>query len=235
MTRLYYSITIGFGFALYFLLAMAWCMRNPQNYSDEFKYSLVRRLVFRLNKIARIKVDVSGLENLPDEGGYIMYANHQGRYDPSGVITVHAKPLSIVIDAERAKLPLMRQVAGVLQAKTFVRGDLRQNALQGKLMVDEVKEGRRYLIFPEGIYDDNKNTLKEFRSGAFNFAKRAHCPIVPVALIDSYKVFGVNSLRKVYVRVEILPPLHFEEVRGLTTRAIGERVKKMIESRMPDE
>ncbi|MEA5051384.1 MAG: lysophospholipid acyltransferase family protein [Oscillospiraceae bacterium] len=233
MLRFYYTITAGFGFALYYLLMMEHCLQHPQRYDEKYRYSLARRLIFRMNAIARVSVEAKGLENLPCEGGYILYANHQGRYDASGVITVHERPLSIVVDAARACKPLMRQTLGVLEGKAFVRGNLRQNAAQGEKIVEEVRRGRRYLIFPEGAYGDNKNTLQEFRSGCFQFAKRAGCPIVPVALTDTYKVFGVDSLRPVRVSVEILPPMPFEQYGAMRTREIAAEVKRRIAARMP--
>ena len=33
-------------------------------------------------------------------------------------------------------------------------------------IADEVKGGRRYIIFPEGGYDHNKNELQDFLAGS---------------------------------------------------------------------
>ena len=92
----------------------------------------------------------------------------------------------------------------------------------------EVREGRRYIIFPEGGYDHNKNELQEFMPGAFKCAVWAKAPIVPVAIIDSYKPFSVNSLRKVRTYVHFLQPIGFEEYKGMRTGEIAELVKSRI-------
>lgn len=58
-----------------------------------------------------------GLENLPEEGGYMMYSNHQGKYDALGIISSHEKPCTFVIDAERAKLPIVKEVADLVKER----------------------------------------------------------------------------------------------------------------------
>ena len=42
---------------------------------------------------SNILIDAFGIENLPKEGGYMMYPNHQGKYDVYGIFCVHKKPL----------------------------------------------------------------------------------------------------------------------------------------------
>ena len=97
-------------------------------------------------------------------------------------------------------------------------------------IADEVKNGRRYIIFPEGGYDHNKNELQDFMAGSFKCATKARAPIVPVAIIDSYKPFGVNSLRKVKTQVHFLEPILFEEYGKMTTAEIAGMVKDRIAS-----
>ena len=64
--------------------------------------------------------------------------------------------------------------------------------------------------------------------GSFKCATRVKAPIVPVAIIDSYKPFGINSLRKVKTQVHFLPPIRFEEYGSMTTAEIAEMVKSRI-------
>lgn len=52
-------------------------------------------MIEHVKKRGRIETVASGMENLPTEGGYIMFANHQGKYDALGVISVHEKAMHI--------------------------------------------------------------------------------------------------------------------------------------------
>ena len=94
---------------------------------------------------------------------------------------------------------------------------------------EEVKNGRNYLIFPEGTRSKNGNRMGEFKSGSFKAATKAKCPIVPIAIIDSYLPFDRNSIDKVDVQIHILPPIPYEEYQGMKTTQIAQMVRSRIE------
>ena len=93
----------------------------------------------------------------------------------------------------------------------------------------EVKSGRNYLIFAEGTRTKNPNHVNEFKGGSFKCAMKAQCPIVPVALIDSYKPFDVNSIEKIKVQVHFLEPICYEEYKDMKSVEIAKEVKIRIE------
>ena len=74
------------------------------------------------------------------------------------------------------------------------------------------------------------NRLIDFKGGSFKSAVKARCPIVPCALIDSFKPFDEKTIRPVTVKLFYLPPLYYEEYKGLKTVEIAETVKKRIET-----
>lgn len=90
------------------------------------------------------------------------------------------------------------------------------------------KNGRRYFIFPEGQYNDNTNNVLSFKPGAFKCSVKAKAPIVPVALVDSYKVFKRNTLRTVKTQVHFLKPLYYEDYKEYSTTEIAEIVRERI-------
>lgn len=71
----------------------------------------------------------------------------------------------------------------------------KDNPRQGITIINqvakEVAAGKKYILFPEGGYRfNNKNKVCDFKAGSFKIALKSHAPIVPIALIDSYKVFN---------------------------------------------
>ena len=96
-------------------------------------------------------------------------------------------------------------------------------------VAEEVKEGRNYLIFAEGTRSRKGNQLLDFKGGSFKSAVKAQCPIVPVALIDSYKSFDTNSIKKLTVQVHFLEPIPYEKYQGMKTTEIAAMVKQRIE------
>ena len=107
--------------------------------------------------------------------------------------------------------------------------DIRQGLKVIQQVADEVKKGRNYLIFAEGTRSKMQNKLQEFKGGSFKSAVKAQCPIVPVALIDSYKSFDTNSIEKLTVQVHFLKPIPYEEYQGMKTTQIAAMVKERIE------
>jgi uncharacterized BrkB/YihY/UPF0761 family membrane protein len=82
---------------------------------------------------------------------------------------------------------LLKQVIQLLQAEIIDREDIRQSMQVIMNMTRRVKNGENFLIFAEGTRSRNGNRLLEFKGGSFKSAMNAKCPIVPVALIDSFK------------------------------------------------
>ena len=74
--------------------------------------------------------------------------------------------------------------------------------------------------------------LQEFRPGAFNCAKTAKAPIVPVAIYDSHIPFDFNSYRKVTTQVCFMEPIYYEDYSHMSTKEISEMVKQRIEDKM---
>ena len=96
-------------------------------------------------------------------------------------------------------------------------------------MAEEVKKGRNFLIFAEGTRSKMGNRLLPFKGGTFKSAMKAKCPIVPCALIDSFKPFDENSIAPVTVKLIYLKPIYYEEYSAMKTPEIAEMVKHRIE------
>ena len=62
----------------------------------------------------------------------------------------------------------------------------------------------------------------------------AGCPIIPVALIDSYKPFGVSSINKETVQVHFLEPLNPDQYVGLKTKEIADIVHDRIQNKIDE-
>ena len=73
------------------------------------------------------------------------------------------------------------------------------------------------------------NKLLEFKGGSFKAATKAKCPIIPIALIDSFKPFDTNSIVPVTVQVHFLEPIYYEEYQNMKTTEIAKEVKRRIE------
>lgn len=229
MLRFYYVILISLPFIIYYLFMAEHYVKNRDRYNEEQCYDLAKRLIKRFKKNARIRTISYGEEHLPEKGGYIMYSNHQGKYDALGIISAHEKPCSVVMDEERSRIILADQFVELLEGVRLSRTDFKQQVRSSKAIQNGVEQGKKYIYFPEGKYERNGNKLQDFRPGAFNCAKKAKVPIVPVAIYDSHLPFDFNSLRKVTTQVYFLDPIYYDEYEDKSTQEISEMVKLRIE------
>ncbi len=229
MLRFVYTVIINFFRILYYAPKMAYYAKHPEKYSAEDKYVLAQKLIAMVQRTGRITTEHYGAENLPEEGGYIMFANHQGRYDALGVISGHKRPCSFLITRSRANQFLAKQFFAMMDGVSIDRDSIKDQMRALKELANHVKDGRVYLVFPEGVYEKGQgNRLLEFKHGCFLSAKNAKCPIVPVVLIDSYKVFGINSLKKVTSKVVYLEPIEYEAYKDMHVRELSDLVKQRI-------
>lgn len=218
----------SFFFMLYEINKCNYMMKHSEKYSELDKYREVQKIVDKLRKNSRTKTVVYGAENLPDKGPYIMYANHQGHYDGLGIVCNHEKPLTIIIDSKREHQIVVREMLPMVEGRAIDLKDPRQQMKTLMGVSSDLKKGKIYLIFPEGKYGDNKNTLQEFKAGVFKCAFDAKVPVVPVALVDSYKAMDGNSLKKVTTQIHYLKPVQYEEYKDLKKTELAELVKARI-------
>ena len=197
--------------------------------SEAKKYKLIRLIGLRGCKCGNVNVHGYGLENLPKESGYIMYPNHQGLFDVMGLVYLDPSPFGVVIKKETYDIFLLRKLVQTLGGLFMDRNDIKQGLQVINEMANQVKSGRNFLIFPEGTRSRNGNHVGEFKSGSFKAATKARCPIVPIAIIDSYLPFDTNSIRHVDVQLHFLPPIPYEEYKGMKTTEIADMVKSRIE------
>ena len=65
-------------------------------------------------------------------------------------------------------------------------------------------------------------------------AEIAKCPIVPVCLYDTWKVYGISSLKKIYPRYEILKPISYEEYSALSRYEAAQLIKSRIQEKIDE-
>lgn len=209
-------------------------IKHADKYSEEERYKFALVIVKHMAYRSRTRTKCYGSENLPEEGGYILYSNHQGKYDALGIMLHHKKPLSMLWEEKSANRIVARQVAGLVDGKTINFTDFKGTIKTLGKLADEVVQGRRYLVFPEGGYKDNKNELQEFKSGCFMCALKSKAPIVPVAIYDSWRAMDTNTFEKVITQVHYLEPIYYEEYSSMKKKEISDLVKSRISAKLQE-
>lgn len=214
----------------YLYFKLCYYASHADKYTESERYEVLKLIDRRAMKGGRITIDAHGQENLPQKDGFIFFPNHQGLFDVLAILQACPRPFSVVMKKEIQNTPFLKQVFQCMKAYALDRDDVRQSMKVIQQVAAEVKNGRNYLIFAEGTRSRNKNELLEMKGGSFKSATKSQCPIVPVALINSYQAFDTNSIKKLTVQVHFLKPLYYEEYKDMKSTEIAAEVKRRIET-----
>ena len=123
---------------------------NVDRYTEGERYALLKKIDHKANVGGNITVKSYGVENIPNENGFMFYPNHQGLYDVLAILEACPTPFSVVAKKEVGNVPFLRQVFACMKAYIMDREDIRQSMQIILNVTKEVKNGRNYLIFAEG-------------------------------------------------------------------------------------
>lgn len=228
MWRIVLMVVRLFYIAPYYVYRI-WKYGKNKNADSMEVYNYIRKVTKAANKAGRVKIETYGLENLPKEDGFIFYPNHQGLFDVLVFLESCPRPFAFVIKKEASNIILLKQVGAALGSLAIDREDIKQSMKVILEMSERVKKGKNFLIFAEGTRSKLGNRLLDFKGGSFKAATKAKCPIVPCALIDSFKPFDESSIKPVTVKLFYLPPMYYEEYKDMKTGEIAAEVKARIE------
>lgn len=127
--------------------------------------------------ILGVKVSVAGLEKAYPPALFV--GNHWSYFDP--VATLHFIMADPVAKSEVRNWPLIGEGAEATGVLFVKREDPDSRKEVRQQLVDNIKNGRSVLIYPEGTTSSNRHTLP-FKKGGFEMAGRHHIPVVPIAI-----------------------------------------------------
>jgi len=208
--------------------------KHTDEYPEEEKYRHIQYILRRAIIGGNVDLQVTGLENIPQENGFMLYSNHQGMFDVLAIAATCDNPIGAVLKKELYNVPLLHQIAVCPKSFAMDREHVRQSLTVIQGVTEEVKKGRNYLIFPEGTRSKLGNEMLEFHGGSFRCATKSKCPIVPIALIDSYKVLDQKGSKPVTMQLHYLKPICFEEYEGMKPAEVATLVKERIAAKIAE-
>ena len=196
---------------------------------EQARWDHIRHILTLGVDSGNIHLDITGLDNLPEEDGFLIYANHQGLFDCVALVYACPRPLGAVCKKELKGIPFVQQVIDCTRSFLMDRDDARQSLGVIQEVTKEVAGGRNYVIFPEGTRSREGNKIQEFHAGSFRAAVKAKKPVVPVAVVDTHKVFDTKGSAPVHAQLHFLPAIQPEEFEGMKAQELCDMVKARIE------
>ena len=165
---------------------------------------------------------VTGEENIPDEGGFILCSNHVHMRDPLFLaVRLPKRHFTFLAKAELFKNPILGFLIGEkgLGAIPISRGHSDLGAIREALKT--IANGHGLGIFPQGTRSRD-NTPTPMLTGTALIAIRANVPVLPVYIDAPYRRFH-------HVDIRVGKPIDLSDLGRRCDSATMEEVTHRIE------
>ena len=157
----------------------------------EMFYWIIRFLILVAARVV-YRMKVSGAENIPKEGSFILCSNHIHSYDPAMLAISMNRQMRFMAKKElfkwRLKGAFFRSVGAFPVDREAADMTSYRNAMGA------LKSGMGLLIFSQGTRMHTLN-IKNVKGGVALFAVKSKAPIIPAGISGSYLPFSVLDIR----------------------------------------
>jgi 1-acyl-sn-glycerol-3-phosphate acyltransferase len=160
-------------------------------------------------RAAGIKIEMSGLENIPAGRSCIFMCNHVSNLDPPVVLPLLPGRSSVLLKQELMSIPILGKAMRLAKFVPVERGS-RRDAAQASVeaAADALRSGLHILVYPEGTRSRD-GRLSTFKKGPFFLAQGTQAPIIPIALSGTQTMMhkGSNAIVPGLARIQVLPAI----------------------------
>ncbi len=179
--------------------------------------------------IARVKLKVSGFENLNMKKPCIYVSNHVSHLDVVAIARAIPIGLFYIGKKELKKVPILGQYMYLI-GHIFIDRKNREKAMQSMRKAAElINKGKNVITFPEGTRShDGKTAL--FKRGTFIMAKEGNIDIQPLAVINAEAILPRNSfmIRPGTIEVRIGKRIDASELENMNAESAANYVRSRV-------
>ena len=222
---LWFIGSLFFSFSFLILVFCMFLLPPPKT------YKVVRFLFKILIRIMRIKLIVSGKENIESNHSYLIMGNHESLFD--NFVIPAAIPLCFVgvEAAHHFSLPVWGYLIRKWGNIPIQRYNLKNAISSLDIAKQRLLSGTSIGILPEG-HRTLTGKIAPFKKGPFHLAKQACADILPFGIngLYNYNQKGHLIINPGVVKVNIGSPLPYDEFKDLSV----EELRKTMYDRICD-
>ena len=182
--------------------------------------------------------EVTGLENIPKQGGFILASNHASHLDPPFVGIHLPRQVSFFARKTLWKPGLAAWwLDGVGTIPVDRDGGTDVGAI--KRVLQALRKDRVVILFPEGTRSPDGN-LQKPKAGIGLLASRAQVPVIPARIFGSFTAFGKSGRLRLGTPISVtygkpLQPADYDRPEDGKERydRIAERIMAAISTLQP--
>lgn len=158
-------------------------------------YKLAANIVKVFLGVNGSKAKVYGLENVPEDGGFVIACTHNGYVDILNLgVSIYPREIHFMAKKQLFEMKGLSWLIPRLNAFPVDRENPGPSVI--KVPRQLIKEGKIVGVFPSGTRSAESNDLKQ---GAVTIAQLSKAPIVPAAYIGPKNISGVFKRQKGYL------------------------------------
>lgn len=180
--------------------------------------------------VLRIKLSVSGIKKLEKGKKYLFVSNHRSNLDPILAWYIFRDfNISFISKPENFKVPIFGRIIHRCAFLPINRDDPFK-AMECINKASKLLEKGEHSVgvYPEGKRN-TKNEMLPFHNGVFRIAQKAKSPIAVVSIKGTDNVNKNIPFKRTTVNFEVLSIIDPEELSGLRTNVIGDRIRTILE------
>lgn len=186
-------------------------------------------------RAAGIRVEVTGLENVPRDRACIFMSNHVSNLDPPVELPMLPGRSSVMLKKELMSIPILGRAMRMGDFIPVERGGKRDAAQASVTAAGKaLAKGLHLLVYPEGTRSRD-GRLQTFKKGPFYLAMETGAPIVPIAVSGTEGMMRKGSAAIIpgVARVKLLPVI--EPSSFATREELLQAVRQEIAEALPEE
>jgi 1-acyl-sn-glycerol-3-phosphate acyltransferase len=178
LTLLFWTITIPLGA----LVAFPWTLITRDS---RLVYWLGTHIAWAGVRIAGVKIEVVGLEQIDPAKTYIFLSNHASNLDPPILIPLIPRRSSVLVKQELFKIPVLGRAMRIASLVAVDRGNQGRAIASLQAARKVLEAGINMTIFVEGTRSPNGRLLP-FKKGPFYLALESGVPVIPVTIVNTH-------------------------------------------------
>ena len=184
----------------------------------------------------RVRVHLTGEEQLPEEGRFVLVSNHRSGFDPLTVESVlGSRGIAFISKPSNLKIPFVGKLGYGAGFLPIDRENDRKALKTILTAVDYIKRDFCSMgIYPEGTRS-RTGELLPFHAGSFKIAQKAGVPLVIVCTRGTEHVMRNCLLRPTHVDLRILEVLPPDRVKAMSTQALSAYSREKMEAALREK